>query len=234
MSDLPTPPVPDLARAKGETVAQLEDWFIRFYNEGGAPFNYRRGTLSVRAAYRGLHRLGPLTAACEAEKTKIGRISNLEVVTNAAPFAFGRSTQVFDLPRRKFPFGRERAAAFRIPFLFVENGKIYVYHLQPRKGAGLTFDELSMVATIIKTYLIDTEFYGQACDVEFVDVGVPVGAKQRVPRRYSLGELMLWSPKRLADRLTLLSEALDRATNSGRIVERRRRPFSSVSDMPLF
>lgn len=155
-----TPPVPDLARAKGNSVDELVDWFIEFLNRRGAPFNYRTANRAVRAGYRGVHKLHLLTAAAHAEKTAVGRSANAEVIEHAAPLAFGRATQVFDLSPRRFTFGQNRSAGYRIPFLFVEDGVVKVYFLQSRKSAGLDFDEFSMLATIVKRYLLDTEFYG--------------------------------------------------------------------------
>lgn len=173
MSALPTPPIPDLARVPGETVAEAAGWLAHFYNQQGAPFNYRRGTRIVRWAYKGLHSIHQLKAGVEEEKTAIGKSANRDVVALAAPLAFGRSTQVFDLPPRRFQFGPDRSAAYRVPFFFVENGVINVYFLQPRKAAGLDYDQMCLVATIIKRHLLDTEFYGQKCDIEFVDVSAP-------------------------------------------------------------
>jgi hypothetical protein len=230
---LPTPPVPDLARVKGDTVVEATEWLVEFYNTEGAPFNYRRGTRIVRDAYKGLHRLHVLEAGCAAERTVVGRVSNRDVVRLAAPLAFERTTQVFDLSPRRFHFGQDRSAAYRVPFFFVEHGVIHVYFLQPRKGAGLEFGDLCMVATIVKKYLLDIEFFGQRCNIEFVDVGAPEG-KKRVARRFNLGDMDLWSDERLADRLTLLSEALDAATSSGRIESRRRMYRRPEPEMPLF
>lgn len=234
MPIVPTPPVPELARVKGDTVAEAVGWLIEFFNTDGAPFNYRRGTRLIRGAYKGLHAVHLLTAGCEGERTAIGKISNRDVVELAAPVAFDRQTQVFDLSPRRFHFGQERSAAYRIPFLFVENRIIHVYYLQPRKGAGLEFDEFGMVATIIKKFLLDTEFFGQRCDVEFVDVSAPDGSKERLVRKFNLRDLTLWSDRRLSDRLTLLSEALDQAVASGQIQPRRRTFSRPEPEMPLF
>lgn len=230
---LPTPPVPDLARVRGETVREAVEWLVDFYNLQGAPFNYRRATRIVRGAYKGLHRLHVLEAGCEEEKTAVGRMSNRDVVRLAAPFAFERTTQVFDLSPRRFQFGQDRSAAYRIPFLFVENGVIHVYYLQPRKGAGLEYGDLCMVATIVKKYLLDTEFFGQRCNIEFVDVGAP-GGTERVARKFDLADMKLWSDRQLSDRLTLLGEALDAVASSDRVEKRRRTYRRPEQDMPLF
>lgn len=231
---VPTPPVPDIARARGETVREMVEWWVDYFNTESAPFNYRRSTRAVHGGYRGLHKLHLLTAGCLAEKTAVGRISNVEVVTLAAPLAFDRKTQVFNLTPRRFQFGQNRSAAYRIPFLFVENGVIKLYFLQPRKGAGLDQDEFGMVGTIVKKYLLDTEFYGQRYDVEFVDVSAPDKKSCRILRRYTLSDLKLWSDKRLEQQLTLISESLDVAVASGRIARRHRAAHRPEPDMPLF
>jgi hypothetical protein len=228
-----TPPVSDLACVQGETVEQVVGWLTRYYEEDGCPWNYRTGTKAIKAGYRGLHRLDLLMASCAKEKTRQGRISNAEIIRLAAPIAFGRSTQVFDLPTRQFAFGRTRRAAYRIPFFFVENGIVKLYYLQPRKQNGPTFDQLGMIAKIHKKYLLDTEFFGQVSDVEYVSLGAEEPKGPRVVRSYSLDTLELWSDGRLADCLTLISEALDRIEERG-TVQSRRRATRPEPEMPLF
>jgi len=232
--ELPTPPVPELARAKGSTVSELTDWFVEYYNRAGAPFNYRIATRAVRSAYKGLHSLPILTASCANDMTLVGRTANAEVIRLAAPLVFARGTQVFDLPRRRFSFGRNRHSAYRVPFFFVENGIIHLYFLQPRKSSGLNIDEFGMIATIMKNYLLDQEFYGHTSDVEFVDVSAPSGASIREVRRYALADLPLWSDRRLTDRLTMIAAALDAVEVGGRIQRNHRARPSPDPEMPLF
>lgn len=234
MRKYPVPPVPDLARAAGATVEEMLAWWLTYYDRDPVPWNYVRGTKIVRSSYDGLHELRLLLAGCEAEKIEQGRKSNSDVVTLAAPLAFGRRTQVFDLPRRQFPFGRDIRAGYRVPFFFVENGVVKLYHLQPRKGASVTFDQMGMVATIYKRFILDQEFYGQTCDVEIVDLAADPESEERVVNRYSLAELELWPEQRLQDRLTLIAESLDRVWNSGLIKLRERRGRRPDPDMPLF
>ncbi len=233
MTNLPIPAVPDLARARGATRDELMYWFLTYYNTDGAPWNYRSGTRCLKEGYRGLHNLNQLVAGCAREKTKNGRKANEVIVRMAGPVAFGRTTQVFDLPRRQFPFGRDLYAGYRIPFFFVESGVVKLYFLQPRKGSNLTYDELCMVATIHKRYLLDTEFFGQKVDVEYVDLSADPVTNMRELHSYSLESLELWPEKRLADRLTLIAEALDYVRSSGIVKPRKRYPSHST-DMPLF
>jgi hypothetical protein len=231
---LPTPPVPDLACVEGETVEQAIEWLTHYYEDDGCPWNYRTGTRTIRGAYKGLHRLDLLLAAAEKERTAQGRISNAEIIGLAAPMAFGRATQVFDLPRRQFSFGRNRHAAYRIPFFFVEGGVVKLYYVQPRKQHGPTSDRLGMVGKIHKKYLLDTEFFGEASDVEYVNLGAVEKKGPRVVRSYSLDRLNVWSDARLADRLSLISEALDKLEERGAVQSRRRPVVRSEPEMPLF
>ena len=108
-----------------------------------------------------------------------------------------------------------------------------LYYIQPRKEHGPSFDQLGMIAKIHKQHLLDTEFFGQASNVEYVALGALEKGGPRVVRTYSLEGLNLWPDARLADRLTLISEALDKIEERG-IVKSRRRPARPESAMPLF
>lgn len=234
MMSLPIPPVPELARATGTTRDELISYFLAYYDSDTVPWNYRTGTRAIKYGYRGLHQIDPLIAGCSSEKTIQGRKSNEEIIRLAAPVSFGRSTQVFDLPRRQFAFGRGLFSGYRVPFFFVEDRTIKLYFLQPRKNYGLTRDQLGMVATIHKYYLLETEFFGQKVDVEYVDLGADPITKVRGLRRYALDSLELWQEERLADRLSLVAEALEYVRTSGLVRPKRRPVRRPEPDMPLF
>jgi hypothetical protein len=233
----PPPPVPDLARAIGRTADEIGEWFIQYFNQRPVNWNYRCGTRVIKAAYKGLHNLPLLVAGCDAQREGQGRTSNREIVNLVAPQAFGRSTQVFDLPPRKFTFGRDLYSSYRIPFFFTEGGIVKIFFLQPRKGTGdfaaLSMEQLGMIAAIHKQYLLDVEFYGLDSDVEYIDLAYDSKSKDRLVRSYNLKEIDIWSEKKLQNRLSLIVQGLHIAYESKRIEERVRisRPDPS---MPLY
>ena len=234
MIHLPAPSLPDLARASGQTLEEMVEWLKAYYSDQGGFFNYLSGTRSVKQSYRGFHNLPQLIAGTQADRTAQSRKSNAEIVTMAAPLAFGRKTQVFDLPKRQFHFGRDLSTGYRVPFFFVENGIIHLYFLQPRKSFNLTHAELSMVATVHKKYLLDNEFYGESADIEYVDLSEDEETKVRQLNRFKLDDLELWSDKKLADKLTLVAEALDFIKKHELVKLKKRVKRSTADDMPSF
>jgi hypothetical protein len=111
---------------------------------------------------------------------------------------------------------------------------IKLYFLQPRKENGPSFEQLGMIGGIHKKFLLDTEFFGQVSNVEYVTLSIEDKKGPRVVRRYSLDELILWSETRLTNRLPLISEALDRLDERGDVQSRRRIIQRPESSMPLF
>jgi hypothetical protein len=231
MSRLLTPPVSELIRTPTDTIENAIQSLCRFYEVSGN-FNYLRGTKTIKSAYKGLHTLHSLLAGFDKEE--VGIKANRDIVELGAPVAFGRKTQVFDLPSKKFAFGRDRLSSYRVPFFFVEDGVIKVYLLLPRKGPYLNFDHICGVGTVLTTYLLEQEFYGEKVDIEIVDLSSVIKGEQRQVRRYALADLDLWSDVKLKNQLKVVASALDRMEAEAIVKANKRvRPLKDP-ELPLF
>jgi hypothetical protein len=91
-----------------------------------------------------------------------------------------------------------------------------------------------MIGKIHKKYLLDIEFLGEPSNVEYVNLGAGEKKGPRVVCTYSLDTLNIWPEARLADHLTLISEALDKLEERGSVQSRRRRVLRPEPEMPLF
>lgn len=232
---LPSPPLAEVIRADVTSVDTAVASLLEFFEpSGGGGFNYLRANKILKAAYRGLHSMNLLTHACNVSKPTLGREPNRHVVEMAAPLAFGRRTQVFDLSPRKFAYGRDRRAPYRISFFFTEGGSVKLYFIQTRKRPYLSLDHYGGLGHVWIRYLLEQEFYGEQFDLEIVDTSQEIPRGPRVLRSYTLDDLPIWSEERLQDHLNVVSKALDRLENQGRAFNPRRlRPLKDA-DLPLF
>lgn len=231
MKRLLTPPVAEIIRTPSTSVDEAVKSLCGFY-ESEAKINFLSGTKVIKSAYKGLHSANLLLAAFD--KKFMGSAANRNIVALAAPLAFGRNTQVFDLPKKKFPFGRDRLSSYRVPFFFVEGGVIKCYFLLPRKGPYLSFDQVCGCATILNRYLLEQEFYGQSTNLEIVDLSSKSKNEARSVRTWSNEDLMLWSKQRLMDHLSVVSEALDRIEKDELVTANKRIRLLKDPELPLF
>jgi hypothetical protein len=234
MIPLTTPPLADVMRADTTNVETAISSLMEFYNPpgGGGRFNYLRAVKTVRKSYQGLHRLPLLEATPPSEMKRAGFKANQDVISLACPVAFGRSIQVFDLKGRRFPFGRERFASYRIPFFFVENKIVKLYFLQYRKNYILTNDDYSGLFTVHRKFLLDQEFYGLRTDVEYIDCGAVEDGGPRVLRGHTSENLEMWSDERLSDHLRIVASAMDEIERRALKIQRVR-PLRDA-ELPLF
>ncbi|QFY59874.1 hypothetical protein FZ934_05165 [Rhizobium grahamii] len=224
--------LPDIVRVPSFNEDAAIAYVVAELEQSGHGFNYLDASKRVKAAYKGLHDIKHLTMPQGISKNKVGQKANLELVSLAAPISFGRRTNVFDLEARRFHYGEDRSASYRIPFFFSEQNVIKAYYLQPRKGTPLTLDQVGLYASIVKKFLLDQEFYGESVEVEIVDVAEREKTKGRSTKVYGLSNLDIWNDDRINSHLRVVRAALD-YIEAQNLVTRRRRPLKD-RDLPLF
>lgn len=226
--------LPDIVRVPSFNEDSAIAHIVAELDQAGHGFNYLDATKRVKAAYKGLHDLRHLTMVQSKSTVKnmVGQKANMEVVTAAAPVSFGRRTNVFDLEARRFHYGEDRNASYRIPFFFSEHGVVKAYYLQPRKRAPFTADQVGLYASIVKKFLLDQEFYGESVEVEIIDVAEREKGKGRSVEAYSLERLDIWKDDKIDAHLSVVRTALE-YIEAKELVTRRRRALKD-RDLPLF
>jgi hypothetical protein len=224
--------LPDIIRISTLSEDAAINHIVAELDGSGGVFNYIDATKRIKSAYKGLHRLDSLIAVPPSRMEEVGQCHNIEVVKLAAPLAFGRTTNVFDLGGRFFAYGEARQASYRAPFLYTESGTVKLCYLQPRKSGGLSFDQASLYISIVKKFLLDSEFYGEKVDVEVVDVAQRIEGRGRVLRTFDLSSVEIWSDDKIAQHLKVVRLALDFIETQG-LVKKKRRPLKD-RDLPMF
>ncbi|WP_320196818.1 hypothetical protein RMR10_008320 [Agrobacterium rosae] len=226
------PSVPEIARVNSSNLEEAVSQLIVALTPSSGGFNYLPATKTAKTSYKGLHDLKSLTAARALNDGSVGAAANFEVAKLICPIGFGRKTQVIDLAPRSFHYGSSRKASYRVPFLFVEGGVVKAYFLQPRKNTVYSSDNISIYFTILKKYLLDTEFYGEPTDVEFVEVAERSERKGRELKICHTEHVKLLDDATLAKHLSVVHEALNIIENEN-LVTKNRRPLKD-RELPLF
>lgn len=232
MRVLLSPSVPEISRVSSESLDEAIAQLVGILTPTGGGFNYLDATKCAKAAYKGLHNLPSLTKSRRLNDGSVGAKSNLEVAQLACPVAFGRKTQLIELSPRSFQYGAGRSASYRVPFLFLEHGVIKLYFLQPRKNTVFAGRSVSMFASIVKKYLLDTEFYDEKVDIEFVEVAERVQKNGRQLKVYNVADVEILDDAAIERHLSIVREALTVIENE-KLVTKKRRPLKD-KDLPLF
>ena len=91
---------------------------------------------------------------------------------------------------------------------------------------------MELYASIAKKYLLDSEFYGEQTEIEFVEAAVRNDGKHREVQVYSFQDLEIWDDYRIARHLNTVEEALG-IIEAEKLVKKKRRPLKD-SELPLF
>lgn len=224
--------LPEIARIDTSTEESAIAHIVSALTPSDGGFNYLDATKRIKVAYNGLHRLDLLTQITQANAAKVGQVYNVQVVKLAAPNAFNRKTKVVEIGPRKFHYGEGRDASYRAPFFFLENGVVKLYYLQPRKNTIFSRGNYELYVSIVKKFLLDTEFFGEHTDVEIVDVSEKAKGQGRTLQTFSMSDFEVWSDAKIASHLNVVLKALEFVEREN-LISRQRRPLKD-KDLPLF
>jgi hypothetical protein len=160
------------------------------------------GDISREAALEGCRRRG----------NPLGRNSNVEVADHIWQAAQGRSFQCYALSKRPFPIRRDLSFWVDPLFFFVETGRVKIFWLQPRRRYAPTVTGMGALAVITRmTYSDEFDDF----DLEFLDLSVPDGMKERVRRSFGFADLPKLPEEEVRDALERFAQAYDVVCKSG-------------------
>ncbi len=219
MSKLKLPAVQDIARLIGVNDDDTEQRLHAYYTaQTIAGFNYGAAQRLCRYAFA---HMMPLTSILEGCKSggPVGVRSNADVLRLVWDATTNRSVVTYGLKPKMLALRRDLVTVVAPPFYFVEDGKAYVYWLQPRKGHALSLGELSLLASMVKaTFLVD-DFQNvgfEVCDLSANSEG------DREARTYHLESFQIVPEAEIAEKLQGFARAYDKLVARG--VRRPKRP----------
>lgn len=206
MKRLKIPAAQDVVRLIGPDDAETERRLHGFLTDpSGGFFSYRPAHTLCRYAFGHALPLGRILDGCHRVRNKQGRTSNSEVLRLLWNLSEKRSVTTHELKPKKLDLRKDLSIKVAPPFYFVENGKAYVFWLQPRKGHAHSLAELGLLASIVKvTYLVDD---WEDVGFEVCDLSAPILGGKRDPRTYHLESFSLHSETEVHEALQRFARA---------------------------
>ncbi len=115
--------------------------------------------------YNGASDSAALIAGCRGAG-KASQIDNAKIVEAVLPNVIGRPTQCFPYKRKHYALTPNILCSMGPSFFIVEHGVIKLVYVHARNESRATLANLAGLATILKTDILDQDFYGELSDVE--------------------------------------------------------------------
>lgn len=190
-----------------------------------APFNYNPARAVCRAAMSGEITLEGLKKSCVAWSEQ-GTLSN----TEAATLLWENSSELSDVPlichelkeTQLYEIRHDLRFPVKIPFFFVQDGKVILPWIQYRKTFQYTRNHWGLLSTLVNELYSDV-FYPDPCEVVFIDLAAPHKSDQREFKIYRAHELPVFDKKYLTDFFGVYAAAYDQCRSEG-IQKSKRKP----------
>lgn len=231
MLPLTPPSALDVVRLIRPTLEETTDSLKRYY-EKPPQWGYGPARAMAKPVFSGEISIEAAVQGCRNRGNPLGRESNAEVARFVWSAAQGRSFQCFNLSKRPFAIRQDLRFWVDPLFFFVEDRRVKIFWLQPRRGFYPTLEGFGTLAVIIRMTFAD-EF--DAFDLELLDLSVPSGSKERIPRTLGFSTLPQLSDDVVRDALARFAQAYDSVSNMGiQRPERRPRPSDDRPGSDLF
>jgi hypothetical protein len=162
---LKPPMLIDAFRLSAPTVAETIDNIIKHYSTAPGGWNHQRCLRPIMQGYSGATDVAALISGCKGTH-KPSELDNAKIVEAVLPKVIGRPTQCFDYKRKYYPITPSLRCAMGPSFFIVERGVIKLVYVHARNTSRASLANLAGMAAILKTDILDQDFYGEPTDVE--------------------------------------------------------------------
>lgn len=201
------PPCHDLVRLVRSTQDETTQAVLDHLKNQPLGWGYRLAHSLSLPAFAGELPLSALRRACDtARLPEIGRASNKEVVELIHEAGAGRQVRCRNMPDGTLPIRKDLLIRVEADFCFVENGRLSVFWMQPRKGYALTVRQLGMFGALLRLTLLRGQY--SKAEIELLDMSAPA-RMPRVPRTYHLRDLPQISDREVTEALQMVVNAYD-------------------------
>ncbi len=180
------PPCHDLVRLIRPTQPATKDALLEHLIRSPGFFSYELARRVSPRAFAGGLSLSALKQACDTIANTVGRKSNWEAVQAVQLSGAGRNVQCHPMQHGRLKVRKDLSVRVAADFYFVENGKVRVFWLQPRRCYALDFGQLALFGALIRMTLLTGDF--ENAGLELLDISAPDG-KVRENRTFTLDDL---------------------------------------------
>jgi len=224
------PSAQDVVRLIRPSDGETFDALKRHYERRPSVWNYRTSRAVAEPLFSGDISCDAAVAACKRGHP-LGWKANTEVIEHIWRAAQRRRFYCHTLSPELFEIRRDLSILVDPPFYFVEDRKVKIFWLQPRRGYAPTIEGMGILAIMIR--MAFAHKFDDA-DLELLDLSVPKGESERVARVFALADLPQISDATVADALQRFARAYDKICELGvKRPERRRQP-SGQAERDLF
>lgn len=165
MTPLKPPMLVDAFRLSSGSFDQTVDNIIGHYSMSPGGWNHQRCLRPIMHGYNGATDILGLIAGCRG-RGEDSQVDNAKIVEAVLPKVIGRSTQCFPYKRKHYALTPKILCPLGPSFFIVEGGVIKLVYVHARNEKRASLANLAGLASILRSDILDQDFYGQPTDVE--------------------------------------------------------------------